>query len=276
MQQSIEIQSLLAWQLAMGVDETIGEEPINWLNKPVLAPVAAPALAPETPAAQPIQMVSAPPTGAPMPPPAPNTSLAETIAKAEAAAGAAQTLDALREALLAFDGCSLKKTARNNVFADGNPDSHIMLIGDMPDADEDRQGLPFCGSNGDLLSKMLGAIGLNRSEDCYLATALPWRAPGNRTPTPDELAICQPFLERHIALFAPKLLILCGNMAAKTVLKESRNITKLRGQALQYGDIPARVLTPPSQLLRKPLEKRLAWQDLLEIQAFLATTPTPT
>ncbi len=149
-----------------------------------------------------------------------------------------------------------------------------MLIGDMPDADEDRQGTPFCGASGELLGKMLSAIGLSRSEDCYLINALPWRAPGNRTPTPDELAICHPFLERHIALFAPKLLILCGNMAAKTVLKESQNITKLRGQALKYGDIPVRVLTPPSQLLRKPLDKRLAWQDLLAIQALLTTQHT--
>jgi uracil-DNA glycosylase family 4 len=262
LQQSIEIQSLLAWQLAMGVDETIADEPTNWLNKPVLAPVVVPAAVPTPaaePPAQPIQMATAPAAA--------HASLAETIAKAQTAASAAQTLDALREAIISFDGCSLKKAARNTVFSDGNPSSDIMLIGDMPDADEDRQGRPFCGASGELLTRMLSAIGLNRTEECYLATALPWRPPGNRTPTPDELAICQPFLERHITLMAPKLLILCGNMASKTVLNESRNVMKLRGQALHYGEIPARVLIHPSQLLRKPLEKRLAWQDLLEIKA---------
>ena len=254
MQQSQEIQALLEWQFVMGVDEIIGEEPVNRLAppKPVIAAQTPPATASKKAAA-----------------PAPSASLAEAVASAQQAAQNARTLEELRHAVEAFDGCPLKKTARNTVFADGATGSDIMLLGEAPGADEDRQGIPFCGASGQLLDKMLASIGLNRAENCYITNMLFWRPPGNRTPTPEELDICRPLVERHIELFAPKLIILVGGTAAKALLKETRGVMKLRGQQLTYGDTPARVMFHPSYLLRQPLQKKLAWQDLLAIQALL-------
>lgn len=257
MMENKELASLLAWQYCMGADEAVDDLPTNWLNLP-------PAPASITPASPRVEAATQAVTQAA--PAQPETDLTTAIDAARAAATEATDLASLRAAVEAFDGCALKQTARNTVFADGVADSDIMLIGEAPGAEEDRQGIPFCGASGQLLDKMLASIGLSRQENCYITNALFWRPPGNRTPEADEIAICRPFLERHIALFQPKLIIMVGGTAAKALLNETRGITKLRGEELNYGDIPVRCLFHPSYLLRQPLQKRLAWHDLLTIQ----------
>ena len=267
MQQSTDIQALLQWQLAMGADEAIAEQPTNHLLEkeekvtPLVTQAASPRPA-DKPAAQ--TKASSPPQSAPQ-----NSSLSETIEQAKVLAQQASTLEALKEALMQFDGCPLKKTARHTVFAEGAPDSHIMFIGEAPGADEDRSGVPFCGASGQLLDKMLSAIQLNRHENCYITNTLFWRPPGNRSPTPEEIEICRPFVERHIELFAPKLIVLLGGTASKALLQESRGIMKLRTQPLSYQEIPVRATFHPSYLLRQPLQKKQAWQDLLAIRALI-------
>ncbi len=155
-------------------------------------------------------------------------------ASAREQAASAQTLDELRESLAAFDGCALKNSATQLVFADGAPDARVMLIGEGPGADEDRQGKPFVGRAGQLLDKMLAAIGLDRTK-VYIANVVPWRPPGNRTPTPQELALCLPFVRRQIELVAPDFLVLLGACAAQTVLDEKEGIMRLRGHWRDYA-----------------------------------------
>lgn len=180
------------------------------------------------------------------------------------------SLDDLKQAMLNFKECSLKATAMNTVFADGDPKSPIMLIGEAPGADEDMQGLPFVGQSGQLLNKMLAAIGFKR-EQIYIANIVPWRPPGNRTPTNEEIAICQPFIEKHIELVAPKVLILLGGIAAKTLLKTNEGISKLRGRFLDYNvssgsNIACLATFHPAYLLRSPGQKAQAWQDMLRVK----------
>jgi DNA polymerase len=193
-------------------------------------------------------------------------------------AAAATDLAALAKALATFDGCALRDTATNLVFADGNPDSHVMIIGEAPGADEDRQGLPFVGPAGQLLDRMLATIGLDRSST-YISNILPWRPPGNRKPTPNEVTICLPFLRRHIELANPKILVLVGGTSAQALLGASQGITRLRGRWHDYtgiesgsknpGPIPAMPIFHPAYLLRKPGMKREAWRDLREIRRCL-------
>ena len=263
MQSGNEIKAFLEWQLAMGVDELIQNIPNNRMAEAQRAINRAIALTEPT--------ITPPPEA----PAISSVSLAETVSEARKLSDAADSLETLRNAVVGFDGCSLKKTARNTVFADGAANSDVMLIGEAPGADEDRQGIPFCGASGQLLDKMLASIGLNRQENCYITNTLFWRPPGNRTPTPDEIEICRPFVERHIELFAPKLMILIGGTAAKSLLKETSGIKRLRGSTLSYQhpktqqSIDVRVIFHPSYLLRQPLQKKLAWQDLLEIQSLV-------
>ncbi len=187
-----------------------------------------------------------------------------------------QTLDDLRDALEAFDGCPLKETAMNLVFSDGNPQASIMLVGEAPGADEDRQGLPFVGVSGKLLDRMIATIGFNR-QNTYISNILPWRPPGNRNPAPDEIAVCLPFIERHIELINPKILIFVGGVAAKTLLGVKESIGKLRGRWFPYQSpglarpITACATFHPAYLLRSPAQKHKAWQDLLDIEAKLKT-----
>lgn len=180
-----------------------------------------------------------------------------------------KTLSELRAALETFDGCSLRKTAKNLVFSDGNPEAKVMLVGEAPGRDEDLQGLPFVGRSGQLLDRMLASIGLDRSS-VYIINTLPWRPPGNRPPTADELAICEPFVERQIELVAPKVLVCVGGVSAKQMLKTDTGIMRLRGRwtnyASQAGDIPALPIFHPAFLLRQPAHKRLAWRDLLSLR----------
>ena len=190
---------------------------------------------------------------------------------AAALAQAATTLDGLRRALESFDGCGLKSTAKSTVFADGNPEARLMVIGEAPGGDEDRQGLPFVGVSGKLLDRMLESIGLTR-ETAYITNVIPWRSPGNRKPTPEEVALCTPFLERHIALMRPEVILMVGGLSAKTLLNRSEGITRLRGRWEDVATpgletpIPAIATFHPAYLLRSPQQKRLAWRDLLAVK----------
>jgi uracil-DNA glycosylase len=191
------------------------------------------------------------------------------IMAAREAAATAETLEALRATLSIFEGCNLRHTATNLVFADGNPDARVMLVGEAPGMEEDLQGLPFVGRSGRLLDLMLKAIGLDRSS-AYIANVIPWRPPGNRTPTPQETEICRPFIERQIALVDPDFLVLLGGASAKQILKTSEGILRLRGRWRGYDtgarEIRALATLHPAYLLRQPLQKRLAWRDLLTLK----------
>ncbi|WP_075995872.1 uracil-DNA glycosylase [Salaquimonas pukyongi] len=197
---------------------------------------------------------------------------AEAVASARELAAKADTLETLREALAAFNGCNLKLTAKNLVFADGNPEARIMLVGEAPGRDEDAQGLPFVGRSGQLLDRMLAAIGLDRTS-VYITNVLPWRPPGNRTPTPAEVEICRPFIERHIELAAPDLLVAVGGSSAKMLFQTTTGILSLRGKWQKYRvggrEVDALATLHPAYLLRQPAQKRLAWHDLLQIRAKL-------
>lgn len=184
----------------------------------------------------------------------------------------APTLADLKHLMSAFEGCELKRTARQVVFADGNPKARVMLVGEAPGRDEDEQGLPFVGRSGKLLDRMLAAIGLDR-QSVYIANVIPWRPPGNRTPTPQEIAICLPFIERHIALAAPDVLVCLGGPSAQTLLAQRDGILRLRGRWFDYAaggrTIPALATLHPAYLLRQPAQKKLAWRDLRALQAKL-------
>jgi DNA polymerase len=252
----------LRWLIEAGADESIGDTPVDRFQEKDRAATAAttPArstAAPATPAAARAE------TPAPAAMPAGNPS-------ARAIAAAAQTLAELEAALRAFDGCPLKDTATNLVFADGNPAARIMLIGEAPGADEDRIGKPFVGVSGQLLDRMLAAIGLDRTS-VYITNVIFWRPPGNRQPTPAEVAACLPFVERHIELVAPDILVLVGGASAKTILARSEGITRLRGRWFHYESagmprpVPALPIYHPAFLLRQPAQKREAWKDLLTL-----------
>ena len=261
----LNARAILEWYLDAGVDEAVASTPQNrFALKP--AKPAAPKAPPL--ASKPVAPVK--PDAAPAP-----TAPSAAMAQARELADTCDTLQALREAVEAFDGCAIKKTATNTVFADGNPQSDIMFIGEAPGAEEDRQGIPFCGPSGRLLDDMLRHIGLTR-ENFYISNTLFWRPPGNRNPTAEEIEICRPFVEKHVALIKPKIIVLVGGISAKTMLGVNQGITKLRGKEYAYNnqylgqEAPAFALFHPSYLLRSPEQKKLAWQDLLDLQIRLA------
>ena len=189
-------------------------------------------------------------------------------------ASACLNLAQLESVVSTFEGCSLKKTATNTVFADGNPGSRIMFVGEAPGADEDRQGKPFVGASGQLFDKMLGSIGIGR-DDCYITNIVFWRPPGNRNPNSSEIALCLPFLKRHIELVSPDVLVPLGGPATKTLLGLQQGITRLRGRWNNYqvGSsgiyIPTLPMFHPAYLLRSPAHKRETWQDLLLLKVKL-------
>jgi uracil-DNA glycosylase len=189
----------------------------------------------------------------------------KAIETARDQAAVAQDLTDLREKLSRFEGCGLRATAIRLVFGDGNPNAEIMFIGEAPGADEDREGVPFVGRAGQLLDKMLAAIGLDRGK-VYIANVVPWRPPGNRTPTPLETAACLPFTRRQIELVDPKILVCLGAASAQTLLGGKEGIMRMRGRWFAYsaGDTEIRALAMlhPAYLLRQPAHKKLAWQDL--------------
>jgi DNA polymerase len=199
----------------------------------------------------------------------------ELISNAKKIAKNCNTLDELKIAVEKFEGCNLKKMATNTVFCDGNPQSKIMVIGEAPGNHEDLQGIPFCGDSGNMLNEMLMSINLKRENDFYLTNVIFWRPPGNRRPTDEELAICRPFVERHIALFAPKIIILVGSTAMSAILGLKDPITKIRGEILDYqADFltsPSKIFTifHPSFLMRQPMKKKIVWQDMLTLEKFI-------
>ena len=191
---------------------------------------------------------------------------------AREAAGNATTLDELRALLAAFEGCTLRATATQLVFADGNPQSRVMFIGEAPGYDEDIVGRPFVGRSGKLLDRMLAAIGLDRTS-AYIANVVPWRPPGNRTPTPQETAICLPFIRRQIELADPDVLVCLGGPSMQTLLGTRDGITRMRGRWLPFDtgtrEIKAMATFHPAFLLRSPLQKRFSWRDFLAIKKAL-------
>ncbi len=257
------LSALIEYYVEAGVDLAIDETPHNRFAPP-------PASIDRTePVTQPsVRAVAAPP-------PLRAVAMApdEAVGAARQQASTAQTLEELRALMERFDGCSLKATANRLVFADGRPGARVMLVGEAPGAEEDREGLPFVGRSGKLLERMLAAIGLGRN-DIYIANIIPWRPPGNRTPTPQETAICLPFISRQIALAKPDILVCLGGPAAQTLLQQREGILKLRGQWFDYacGERVIRALATlhPAYLLRQPQQKRLAWRDLLALKAALA------
>lgn len=250
---------LLEWQAELGADEAILDSPVNRL-----APVAAAAEAAPLPE----------PAPAPPRPPAPALALSgDAVAEAEALAAAAGTLDGLAAAQAAFDGVELKRGARNFCFADGNPAARLMIIGEAPGEDEDAAGKPFVGRAGQLLDRMLAAIGLSRGHPdpgraAYITNVLTWRPPGNRRPEPAEVAASLPFLRRHVELASPEVILLMGNTPCQAVLGRS-GILRLRGQWTEAFGRPAMPMAHPAYLLRTPAAKREAWADLLEVAARL-------
>ncbi len=257
------LQQLLAFYLEAGVDCALGEEPVNRLADPEAAPPRVLAQAPRPAPAAPVL------TGLAEPPPAPDAA----IASAREAARTAPTLEALRALLDTFDGCALKSTATRLVFADGNPQARVMFVGEAPGRDEDIEGLPFVGRSGKLLDRMIAAIGLDRSK-AYIANVIPWRPPGNRTPTPQETQICLPFIQRQIELVNPDILVTLGNPSTQTLLGTREGIMRTRGKWFDY-DTGTRVIRAlptfhPAYLLRSPSYKRMSWQDLRAIAKALA------
>jgi DNA polymerase len=280
-----DLRAWLEWHAQMGVADLVLEDPIDRFHREDVdfAPAAR-----KVGSASPAPMSSTPehgPGGPPAwvlgfeeerPPTAETARRSHTppgagaASDAKALAASCDSLEALAEALRQFDGCPLKETAINLCFADGNPASPIMLIGEAPGAQEDRQGRPFVGPSGQLLDRMLKTIGLDRSK-VYITNVIYWRPPGNRSPTAAEIAICQPFLERQIELIRPKLLVFVGGIAARALLGRTEGVTKLRGRPFVYKsevdgrDIPALVMFHPAYLLRQPAQKRFSWRDLLSI-----------
>jgi uracil-DNA glycosylase family 4 len=268
------VQQLLAFYLEAGVDCALTDEPVNRLSDPdILAGPRETALAkpPRTaPAAIPVSIPAA--RGEPMAAPE------AAIQSAREAARTAPTLEVLRALLENFDGCALKSTATRLVFADGNPQARIMFVGEAPGREEDIEGLPFVGRSGKLLDRMISAIGLDRSS-AYIANVIPWRPPGNRTPTPQETQICLPFIQRQIELVNPDVLVTLGNPSTQTLLSTREGIMKTRGRWFEY-DTGTRVIRAlatfhPAYLLRSPSYKRLAWQDLRAIAKALEQGKTP-
>ncbi|MBT4487645.1 MAG: uracil-DNA glycosylase [Rhodospirillaceae bacterium] len=256
----------LNFYIDAGVDEVIGIDPVDRFAE---SQAPAPEKASSTPPRPARTSVAAPAPAGPR-----GETQAEASAKALAAA--ADDLEALRVAMEGFDLCPLKKTAANTVFGAGNPAADIMLVGEAPGADEDRQGQPFVGVSGQLLDRMLASIGLNRDKS-YITNMLAWRPPGNRKPTPEETTMCLPFIRRHIELVGPKVLVFVGGTAATTLLDSRDGITRMRGRWFDYpagnqtagAIISAMPIFHPAYLLRQPALKRLAWIDLLAIKARL-------
>jgi DNA polymerase len=275
-----KLLAALKWQIDIGVDESIGNRPFNRFNQ----------IVPNKKEPKNIDITTNTNQGSQSPVvPQQNTdNLSKQLMTKEdinttANSLANDSLDLinLKNNLAAFDGCSLKKTATNLVFGQGQENAHVMLIGEAPGRHEDRQGTPFIGPSGQLLDEMLSYIGLNREKNIYLTNIIPWRPPGNRQPTDAEIISCLPFLCQHIALVKPRILVFLGGTSAKTLLESNEGITKLRGKWYDYKSsylkktgiqsIPAIATLHPAYLLRQPAQKRSAWKDLLSIRERLNT-----
>ncbi|PHQ99195.1 MAG: uracil-DNA glycosylase [Marinosulfonomonas sp.] len=253
-EQYYEAKAALEWQVELGADEAIGDEPLDRYE--LVAEVPKPKAAKAKPAAAPIPMVEV-----------------DAVAVAKAAAAGAADLAGLEATLAAFELCELKRGARNLVFADGNPAARVMIIGEAPGRDEDREGKPFVGRAGMLLDRMLAAIDLGRAgpdpaASVYITNILPWRPPQDRDPSPEEIAMLRPFVTRHIELAAPDLIVLMGNISCLAMLGR-KGITRMRGSWEEVLGRPALPMFHPAYLLRSPHAKREAWADLLNLKAKL-------
>jgi DNA polymerase len=261
------VRQLLAFYLEAGVDCALAEAPVNRLSDPA----AAIAMAAEPAPPKPVRAAAA--VAAPAVRPEVALAPEAVITSAREAARTAASLDALRALLETFDGCALKHTATRLVFADGNPQARVMFVGEAPGREEDIEGLPFVGRSGKLLDRMISAIGLDRGS-AYITNVIPWRPPGNRTPTPQETQICLPFIQRQIELVNPDVLVTLGNPSTQTLLSTREGIMKTRGKWFDYNTgtraIRALATFHPAYLLRSPSYKRLAWQDLRSIAKELA------
>ncbi len=256
------LKAMLDWQAAMGADEAILDAPVD-RHVQATMPKPDPAAAP-------------PPPAAASSPTLPLSDAADPVQQARQMAAAADDLAALQAALAAYEHCDLKKGARNLVFADGHPEARVMIIGEAPGRDEDLWGRPFVGRAGQLLDRMFAAIGLARDAKeaaaaLYITNILPWRPPQNRDPDPAEIAMLRPFTERHVALAAPDLLVLMGNISCQALLGR-RGITRLRGNWTEALGCPVLPMFHPAYLLRNPRAKGEAWRDLLSLQARLRAT----
>jgi uracil-DNA glycosylase family 4 len=265
------VRQLLAFYLEAGVDCALTDEPVNRLSEPAATPAIMVPAAGEPALHQPLR----PPPAAIAAPREATPAPEAAIASAREAARTAPSLDVLRALLEKFDGCALKHTATRLVFADGNPQARIMFVGEAPGRDEDIEGLPFVGRSGKLLDRMIAAIGLNRSS-AYIANVIPWRPPGNRTPTPQETQICLPFIQRQIELVNPDVLVTLGNPSTQTLLSTREGIMRARGKWHNYDtgtrNIRAIATFHPAYLLRSPSYKRMSWQDLRSIAKALEQT----
>lgn len=262
MESATEYHSALAqleWQVSLGIDEAIGDAPVNRYEV-----VPAPKAAPKTGKGKPA--VAAPVVH-------PAMASVDPVQEAQVLAASASNLDELRTALGGYVHCELRRGARNLVFCDGNPKARVMIIAEAPGRDEDREGRPFAGRAGQLLDKMLAAIDLGRDQSApensvYIANIIPWRPPQNREPTPAEIAMMMPFVKRHIDLVAPDFLVLMGNVSCQALLGK-RGITRLRGEWHEVMGRPAIPMLHPADLLRRGAAKRAAWADLLALNARL-------
>jgi uracil-DNA glycosylase family 4 len=288
-------RELLAFYVEAGVDALLGEAPVDRFAGPDVEKIStsnrivsvpsrhrvdaeidrissSPAFPPDRLKTREDFSPSRSPPAATIPPTAPPSSEAAVMAAREAARSAG-TLDELRAILNGFEGCALRKTATQLVFADGNPQARLVFIGEAPGREEDIEGLPFVGRSGRLLDLMLKAIGLDRTS-AYIANIIPWRPPGNRTPTPQETATCLPFIQRQIELVNPDVLVTLGNPSTQALLGTREGITKTRGRWFKFHtgtrEIRAMPTLHPAYLLRQPLSKRLAWRDFLAIKKELA------
>ncbi len=266
-----EARELIAFYLDAGADALLGEEPIDRMADESPQPIAARATSDA--AARVLPHKTVPPRERTLPQAAPPASPEVAAMAAREAAKSAGSLDELRALLEGFEGCALRATATQLVFADGNPQSRIMFVGEAPGYDEDISGKPFVGRSGKLLDLMMAAIGLDRTK-AYIANVVPWRPPGNRTPTPQETAICLPFIRRQIELADPDIVVCLGGPAMQTLLSIKDGITRSRGRWFPYDtgsrEIKALATFHPAFLLRSPLQKRFAWRDFLALKKALA------
>lgn len=270
----------LAWHIDEEVDCPLSDTPVNRLKAHPASLTAA--LSPEPVPEQTKERV--------LPAPVKTAAFSALVQEASLAARTATTLEQLEAAIRGYDGLEVKRTATNLVFADGHKNAHVMVIGEAPGADEDRQGKPFVGVSGQLLDKMFACISLSRTSDApessiYISNILNWRPPGNRTPTEQEIALALPFIERHIALIKPKYIVVAGATAAKSILNMNQPISRLRGRFYGWNPVTPGItegIDPfeckviptyhPSFLLRTPAQKRQAWHDLLTLEAAIRGT----
>lgn len=259
----------LSWLVEMGADEVIGETAVNRLAEAMKAPNPQAAARMEAPSLRPLPVAAAVRRAQPQP------STSDSLQDARAIAAACASLEDLTDALGRFDACPLRKTATNLCFSDGNPNAHVLVIGEAPGNDEDLQGKPFVGRSGQLLDRMLATIELDRRADdparaVLITNTIFWRPPGNRKPTDAETAMCMPFVSRLVEIMQPRLILCVGATPTQRMLNLTDGILKLRGRWFDLpvggGTIPLLATLHPAYLLRQPAQKRLVWRDLLSLR----------